>query len=108
MEWWSGKQLSCYSKGDQHSGTESGPVAKAYRVFAVLDNDDKKIGAPMGRGNERVAHPVSSFRECRHFGRHADNKECRVMGRLVFFLDGGRTDSVPRDRHEELEHHRAA
>jgi hypothetical protein len=86
MEWWRGKQLTCYSKG------EGSPV-QAYRVIAMLDAGDIKTGQPMGRGNERQPI-VCSFRDCSHFGKNADNKECRVMGRLVFFLDGGRTDSV--------------
>lgn len=94
MEWWRGKQLSCYSKGEQRpvpGSSLSGTVA--YRVIAVLDGDDVAMGAPMGRGNER--QPIHCrFRACKHFGKNANNKECRVMGRLVFFLDGGRTDSV--------------
>lgn len=94
MEWWRGKQLACYSKGEQDlSPTLPGTHTKAYRVIAVLDADDHEMGAPMGRGNERQPI-VCRFRECKHFGKNANNKECRVMGRLVFFLDGGRTDSV--------------
>lgn len=81
LEWWRGKQLTCYTKGD---GT-------AYRVKTEVRPDDTVTGPEMGR--ERLPI-VCRFRTCPLFGTNADNKACRPMGRLVFFLDGGREDAV--------------
>jgi hypothetical protein len=82
LEFWRGKQLTCYSKGE-------GTPPLAYRVNSMMTADVEKRGEPMGRGKERT--PITcTFRECPIFKK----KDCRPMGRLQFFLAGGRTDSV--------------
>lgn len=83
LEFWRGKQLTCYSKGEP----EASPIA--YRVESMVKPGDTLRGEKMGRGAER--QPITcTFRECAFF----KSKDCRPMGRLQFFLDGGRTDSV--------------
>jgi hypothetical protein len=81
LEWWRGKQLTCYTKDD---GTVP-PVA--FRNKDQVTPEFTAVGGPMG--NDRL--PVSClFRSCPQFR----TKDCKPMGRLIFFLDGGRTDSV--------------
>lgn len=94
MEWWMGALLACYSKGEP----ESDPIAyrrqtikRGEREVSLIDPDDVKRGAPMGQDRQPIA---CRFRECPHFGANAQNKECRVMGRLVFFIDGVDGDGV--------------
>ncbi len=83
LEFWRGKQLTCYSKGEP----ESSPIA--YRVESMVKPGDVLRGEKMGRGAER--QPITcGFRDCEFF----KSKDCRPMGRLQFFLDGGRTDAV--------------
>ncbi len=97
LEWWKGKVLACYSD-------EGGASPTAFRVSGIevkengttktlnwLDPDDEVRGAPVGRGRTPIA---CQFRNCRHFGKHAANKECRVKGRLTFLLEGGRADQA--------------
>jgi hypothetical protein len=81
MEWWRGKQLTCYSKGDEISGD-----LVAFRVEAEV-RDEKVIGPKMGRDRLPI---LCRFRECPQF----KTKDCKPTGRLQFFLDGGRTDAV--------------
>ena len=82
MEWWvKSKQakkstLACYTKGD---GT-------AFRKDQMLDPDDTVVGPKMGQDRLPI---VCRFRECPQFGHN-----CKPMGRLIFFLDGGATDQV--------------
>ena len=89
--------LACYSD-------EGGNDPTAYRVSGVevkedgqkktlnwLDADDEVRGEPVGRGRTPIK---CRFRDCRHFGKNANNKECRVKGRLTFLLEGGRTDAA--------------
>lgn len=83
LEMWRGKQLSCYSKGEQKDGN-----TVAYRVNGLL-NGVTQIGEAMGRGKERTPI-VCPFRTCAFF----KSKDCKPMGRLQFFLDGGSVESV--------------
>ncbi len=83
LEFWRGKQLTCYSKGEP----EASPIA--YRVESMVKPGDTLRGEKMGRNAER--QPITcGFRDCEFF----KSKDCRPMGRLQFFLDGGRTDAV--------------
>lgn len=80
LEYWRGKQLSCYSKGEEKAGE-----TVAYRVNSLL-GEFKVIGDPMGRGKERT--PIACpFRSCPNF----EARECKPMGRLQFFLAGENT-----------------
>lgn len=82
MEWWTkGRQaqkstLACYTKGD---GT-------ALRKTQMKDPDDTVLEEPVGNDRSRI---VCRFRECPQFGHN-----CKPMGRLIFFLEGGATDQV--------------
>ena len=83
LEWWRGKQLACYSK-------DGGSDPAAYRLGSLVDKDDTVRSArTFGQGRKAIS---CRFRECPHFGKNAGNKECRPMGRLVFWLDGGTRD----------------
>lgn len=97
LEWWRGSVLACYSD-------EGGNDPTAFRVSGIevkengqkktlnwLDADDEIRGEPVGRGRTPIK---CRFRDCPHFGKNANNKECRVKGRLTFLLEGGRTDQA--------------
>jgi hypothetical protein len=95
LEMWRGKFLACYSKGEK-STAEGNPYV-AYRRQKMKQGGrdidllagERVIGEPMGQGKERT--PIACrFRECPFF----QTKECKPMGRLQFFLEGGRTDAV--------------
>lgn len=89
LEWWKGKLLACYT----HEGG-SNPVALRIAQangINLLDGDDDRRGEQVGQGRQPITCRADA---CKHFGRNADNKECRPMGRLQFFLEGGRTDSA--------------
>jgi hypothetical protein len=85
LEWWVKKAsatkstLACYTKGD---GT-------ALRKTQMLSEDDVKRGEPVGQDRTPI---VCRFRDCPIFKRGKDG--CKPMGRLIFFLEGGRTDQV--------------
>lgn len=86
LEFWRGKQLTCYSKGETHAPSGL-PIA--YRVESMVAASDVKVGEPMGRGGER--QPIAcAFRECAFFKA----RDCKPMGRLQFFLEGGSVDQV--------------
>jgi len=60
--------------------------------LTYLDPDDTIISEEkVGQGRIRIACRAN---DCRHFEQNADKKECRPMGRLVFFIAGGRTDKA--------------
>ena len=87
MEWWvkprsGGKsQLACYTK-------DSGSKPVALRLEPYVDAErDEVVGDKLKQGRVPIACP---FRECQMM----QDKRCKPMGRLVFFLDGGRTDQV--------------
>lgn len=74
LEYWRGKQLTCYSKGE-------GTPPLAYRVKDMVKDWDEVRGAEMGR--ERI--PVTcQVRACPFLM----DKVCKPMGRLQFFIDG--------------------
>jgi hypothetical protein len=85
LEWWvkgreaSRSTLACYTKGD---GT-------ALRKSQMLDEGQEPVGPEVGNGRLPI---VCAFRECPIFKRGKDG--CKPMGRLIFFLEGGRTDKV--------------
>lgn len=97
LEWWQGKVLACYSDEGGDSPTAfrvSGMKVKENgreKTLSWLDPDDEVRGAPVGQGRTPIA---CQFRQCRHFGTNADNKQCRVKGRLTFLIAGGRTDEA--------------
>lgn len=97
LEWWRGSVLACYSEDGGNDPTAfrvSGLEVKENgqkKTLSWLDPDDEVRGAPVGRGRTPIK---CRFRDCRHFGKHANNKECRVKGRLTFLLPGGQTDSA--------------
>lgn len=75
LEYWRGKQLTCYSKGE-------GDPPLAYRVKSEVKEWDTVRGEEMGR--ERI--PVTcQVRQCPLLM----DKACKPMGRLQFFLEGG-------------------
>lgn len=73
MEWWRGKQLTCYSKGE-------GEPPLAYRVKDMV-GDAEVRGEPMGRDRIPITCPV---RDC----AFVKEKSCKPMGRLIFWIDG--------------------
>ena len=73
LEWWRGKQLTCYSKGE-------GDPPLAYRVKDMV-GDAEVRGEPMGRDRVPVTCPV---RDCEFL----KDKSCKPMGRLQFWIDG--------------------
>ncbi len=83
LEWWvrtkeKKNQLACYTKGD---GT-------ALRLQPYLNDGNVVVGEP--RGAQKRMPIECPFRECPQF----QSKDCKPMGRLVFFIEGGRTDQV--------------
>lgn len=88
LEWWSKRksdqknQLACYTKGAE----ENGKVV-ALRMEAYASEGDEVLGPKRGVGRLPIACPS---RECPIQKRG----DCKPMGRLVFFLDGGRTDQA--------------
>jgi len=85
MEWWvkaSGKnQLACYTK-------DSGSKPVALRLPPYVSEGDEVLGE--ARGGQGRIPIVCPFRSCPMM----IDKRCKPMGRLVFFVEGGRTDSV--------------
>jgi hypothetical protein len=84
LEWWTRTQgtdsalLGCYTKDGS-----ADPTALRYKHFVAPE--DEVRGEEVGQG--RV--PIKCLaRQCPIFKK----KDCRPMGRLLFYLDGGRTD----------------
>lgn len=72
LEWWRGKQLTCYSKGD----------FRALRVADQVTPDDTLLReGEVGNGRREI---TCLGRECPVFKR----KDCKPMGRFVFSLAG--------------------
>lgn len=96
LEWWKGKLLACYTKdgGDNPvalrvHGMQMG-AGNDRKEVSYLDPDDEIVNeAKVGQGRVRIKCRAN---DCRHFEQNADKKECRPMGRLVFFLKDGRVD----------------
>ena len=84
LEWWVKSRtaerstLACYTKGD----------GEALRMPQMLDEGQQPTGP--ARGQQGRLPIVCAFRECPIFKR----KDCKPMGRLLFFLEGGATDRV--------------
>ena len=86
LEWWvktkkDANQLACYTKGEREGGE-----SVALRLPPYVAPEDKVLGETK-TGRVKIVCPN---RECPIF---KENK-CKPMGRLLFFLDGGRTDKV--------------
>lgn len=84
LEWWKGSMLACYTK-------DGGPHPVALRIATLVDADDETRGEPRGQNRQPITCRADA---CKHLGANAKNKECRPMGRLVFFLAGGREDEA--------------
>lgn len=93
LEWWKGELLACYTKdgGRNPVALRVAEMQVQGRTLNLLDADDEKRGPLVGNGRQPITCRGDS---CPHFGKRAKNKECRPMGRLTFFLDGGRTDQA--------------
>lgn len=76
LEWWRGRQLACYTKGD----------GKALRVRQALE-DDEILDERQGKERAQI---VCRARTCPVFKRG----DCKPMGRLLFFLENGPRDAV--------------
>ncbi len=86
LEWWvktqkGQNQLACYTKGEREGGEDV-----ALRLPPYVAEQDKVLGESKS-GRVKIVCPN---RECPIFKEH----KCKPMGRLLFFLDGGRTDKV--------------
>jgi hypothetical protein len=73
LEWWRGKQLTCYSKGE-------GDPPLAYRVESMV-GDAEVRGEKMGKDRLPITCPVRACPLIR-------SKDCKPMGRLQFWIDG--------------------
>lgn len=91
MEYWMGKLLACYSDKGDGTALRKAEVTQGGQVRSLLGNFNVLDPAPVGNDRRKIE---CQFRNCPDFGSNADNKKCRVMGRLRFFLEGGRTDAV--------------
>jgi hypothetical protein len=84
LEWWvKGKEasrstLACYTKGDGTALRKAQMVNEGDVVLDVMS---------VGADRKQIVCP---FRECPIFKRG----DCKPMGRLIFFLEAGRTDQV--------------
>jgi hypothetical protein len=85
LEWWRGKQLACYTKGE-------GNPPFAFRITDLVDADDVvRSSRSFGQGRTAI---TCRYKSCPHFGPRAQNKQCRTLGRLFFWLDGGTQDDT--------------
>lgn len=85
LEWWvqtkdKRNQLACYTK-------DSGSEPVALRLEPYLDDQHKVVGEKLKQGRVPIG---CTFRQCPQFR----DRKCKPMGRLVFFIKGGRTDQV--------------
>jgi hypothetical protein len=76
LEWWRGKQLTCYSKGDTIRG-----IPVAYRVESMVGEDQVLSEEMKGKERRQILCPV---RDCEFLKK----KDCKPMGRLQFILPG--------------------
>ena len=86
LEWWvktnkGANQLACYTKGEREEGKD---VALRLPPYVNPENET------LGETNSGRVKIVCPNRACPIF----KEKKCKPMGRLLFFLDGGRTDKV--------------
>jgi hypothetical protein len=89
LEWWQGKLLACYSKGELENGT---PVAlrqatmeKGGKTVNLLEGATVLSDEPVGKDRRKIACPV---RECPILKKG----DCKPMGRLQFWVEG-----IPRE-----------
>lgn len=85
LEWWTKTQkrenlLACYSKDEGDP-----PIALRYEHF--LKPEDEIRGEKVGQGRIPITCPN---RECPILQKG----DCKPMGRLIFYLDGGRDDKM--------------
>lgn len=85
LEWWvqtkeKKNQLACYTK-------DSGSEPVALRLAPYVREDNVAVGEQLKQGRIPIRCP---FRTCPEFKAG----KCKPMGRLVFFIQGGRTDAV--------------
>ena len=85
LEWWEGKMLVCYAKGDDLDGT---PIALRKTTFKkggttvdLLAGETVLSSEIVGNDRKRIACPV---RECQYI----KDKKCKPMGRLQFYVEG--------------------
>jgi hypothetical protein len=88
LEWWVKKRdanakpiLACYTKGEGDP-----PIALRVASFHT-EGQHVTAGSPRSSGRQPI---ICTFRECPQF--KLGLKGCRPVGRLQFFLHGGRTD----------------
>lgn len=87
LAWWGANSMVCYTEGQ-------GDPPVAFRLENKVDDTDtvrsnRKFGA-----NRKAI--TCRYKSCPHFGQNAQNKECKPIGRLDFFLDGGLRNEVLR------------
>lgn len=85
LEWWQGKLLACYSKGEEKDGV---PVAlrrasmkQGGQTVNLLEGTRLLSEETVGQDRRLIECPV---RECPILKR----KDCKPMGRLLFWIDG--------------------
>lgn len=85
LEWWAGKLLVCYAKGETQDGK---PVAlrkatmkKGGQDVNLLADAELLSDEAVGQDRRKIVCPV---RECAFL----KSKECKPMGRLQFWIDG--------------------
>lgn len=85
LEWWvktkgGANKLACYTKD---GGSE--PVALRIENFFSEEGWEERLGGPRGENRIPIKCPARSCPQL-------EEGKCKPMGRLVFFLSGGRTD----------------
>lgn len=85
LEWWAGKMLVCYAKGETQDGK---PVAlrkatmkKGGQDVNLLADTEVLSDEVVGQDRRRIVCPV---RDCTLL----KTKQCKPMGRLQFYIDG--------------------
>lgn len=92
LEWWAGKLLACYTKdGGANPVALRVPTMKKQGGDVDLLEGETVVGPAISSGRTPIACRADA---CPFFGKNADNKKCRPMGRLQFFVAGGRTDAA--------------
>lgn len=87
LAWWGAQNLNCYTEG------RGNPVV-AFRLQDKVDASDiVRSDKTFGANRKAITCRVE---QCPHYGPNASNKECRPIGRLDFFLDGGKRNEVLR------------
>ncbi len=87
LAWWGAQSLNCYTEG------RGSPVV-AFRLQNKVDGDDIVRSDKIYGANRKAI--TCRVDRCPHFGPNAQNRECKPIGRLDFFLDGGKRNEVLR------------